>query len=55
MALTEAGIVQPVVQITGLPKPQASRAVKTFMASVKETLTSGAGSPMAGFGKFTQW
>lgn len=52
MALTKAGIVQAVVQETGLTKNQSSHAVETLMELITGALATGEDVLISGFGKF---
>ena len=52
MSLTKAGIIQYIAQETGLPKHLSSHAVERLLEIMKNTLASGEGVLISGFGKF---
>ncbi len=52
MPLTKAYIIDRIYNNTDLNKPQATRAVETFLESIKKTLESGEDVLISGFGKF---
>lgn len=52
MTLTKADIVDSVYRNADLSRPQAKKAVETFLESIKTTLGSGEDVLISGFGKF---
>jgi len=52
MSLTKAHIIDSVYSSTDLNRSQATRAVETFLESIKTTLESGEDVLISGFGKF---
>ena len=52
MTLTKADIVEDIYRNTDLNRPQARKAVETFLESIKATLGSGEDVLISGFGKF---
>ena len=53
MTLTKAYIIDSVYNNTGLSKTEATRAVETFLESIKTTLQSDEDVLISGFGKFS--
>ena len=52
MTLTKAHIIDSIYNNTDLNRPQATRAVETFLESIKTTLESGEDVLISRFGKF---
>jgi integration host factor subunit alpha len=52
MTLTKADITDGLYNITDLKRPQAKRAVETFLEIIKSILESGEDVLISGFGKF---
>jgi len=52
MTLTKANIINSIYNSTDLNRSQATKAVETFLESIKTTLESGEDVLISGFGKF---
>jgi integration host factor subunit alpha len=52
MALTKAGIVSAICDITGIDKKASEKFIETVIEIIKSTLESGEDVLMSGFGKF---
>ena len=50
--MTKADIVANIVQETGLERAEALKAVESFMATIKDSLTQGQNVYLRGFGSF---
>jgi integration host factor subunit alpha len=52
MALTKAGIISMISEVTGIDKKMSERSVETIIEIIKSTLESGEDVLFSGFGRF---
>jgi integration host factor subunit alpha len=53
MALTKAGIISMISEVTGIDKQKSTEAIEKLLEIIKSTLESGEDVLVSGFGKFS--